>query len=93
MDFGKTCSQMDSNLGPCLLQKSIKNQGRFLIRFSRTDAKGLAVQAGLREDLIITELRQRHLKVRLTRPAVLRRIEHAARNTAAAPFCRRSSLE
>ena len=26
-------------------------------------------------------------------PEVLRRIEHAARNTAAAPFCRRSSLE
>ena len=35
----------------------------------------------------------RCIKVHLTRPAVLRRIEHAARNTAAAPFCRRSSLE
>ena len=34
----------------------------------------------------------RCIKVCLTRPAVLRRIEHAARNTAAAPFRRRSSL-
>ena len=35
----------------------------------------------------------RYRSVCFTRPAVLRRIEHAARNTAAAPFCRRPSLE
>jgi len=43
-------------LAPFGLQKSIKNQGRKKDEFWRIAGVGSAAEAGLREDLIITEL-------------------------------------
>ena len=67
-DFG---SHFGSILGQFWLHKSIKNQGRFLKEKTSwimwLKAGSPRYRAGLREGLIITELRQRHLKVYLTR--------------------------
>ena len=95
------CRILATKLAPFWFNFGSKNRSKIKIEFW-DDFEDFVVRVrgpgrGSGRALKITELvytgTYRCIKVYLTRPAVLRRIEHAARNTAAAPFCRRSSLE
>ena len=94
-DFG---SQMRPMLTPFWLQKSIKNQGRKEIDFWRIvenpgGRSGGTGGAHLKIEFGFDRHRKFVLHAATCTRRVLRWIEHAARNAAAAPLRRRSSLE